>query len=99
MSLAATRIIAARAVTRRAPVQQQKRGIVDYLTNYPDKVNEMKKIQCKGGTQLGEANPTWLKQPNDKMVAAFVASVAGIGLCRLVVGYYRLATGKGKIED
>jgi hypothetical protein len=59
----------------------------------------MKKIQCKGGTQLGEANPTWLKQPNDKMWAAFVFSVGFIGLCRVGVGYYRLATGKGKIED
>ena len=38
MSLPATRIVAARAMARRAPVQQQKRGIVDYLTNYPDKV-------------------------------------------------------------
>jgi hypothetical protein len=61
-------------------------------------VNEIKKIQCKGGTQLGQANPTWLKQPNDKMVAGFVAAVAFMGLSRLSVGYYRLATGKGKIE-
>jgi hypothetical protein len=38
MSLAATRFIATRAMTRKAPVQQQKRGIVDYLTNYPDRV-------------------------------------------------------------
>jgi hypothetical protein len=38
MSLAATRILATRAITRKAPVQQQKRGIIDYLTNYPDKV-------------------------------------------------------------
>jgi hypothetical protein len=30
----------ARAMTRRAAsAQQQKRGIVDYLTNYPDKVS------------------------------------------------------------
>jgi hypothetical protein len=38
MSFAASRVIATRALSRRAPVQQQKRGIVDYLTNYPDKV-------------------------------------------------------------
>ena len=38
MSLAATRFMATRALTRKAPVQQQKRGIVDYLTNYPDRV-------------------------------------------------------------
>ncbi|KAG7364822.1 hypothetical protein IV203_038025 [Nitzschia inconspicua] len=100
MSLAASRIVATRAVARRmtVPQQQQKRGIIDYLTNYPDKVNEIKKIQCKGGTQLGEANPTWLKQPNDKMWFAFVAGVAVMGLSRVAVGYWRLATGKGKIE-
>jgi hypothetical protein len=58
----------------------------------------MKKIQCKGGTQLGESNPTWLKQSNDKFVAAFVFAVAGLGIARVSVGYWRLATGKGKIE-
>eukprot|EP00533_Pseudo-nitzschia_delicatissima_P001883 CAMPEP_0116077946 /NCGR_PEP_ID=MMETSP0327-20121206/340_1 /TAXON_ID=44447 /ORGANISM="Pseudo-nitzschia delicatissima, Strain B596" /LENGTH=98 /DNA_ID=CAMNT_0003568459 /DNA_START=97 /DNA_END=393 /DNA_ORIENTATION=+ len=98
MSLSATRIVATRAMARRAPVQQQKRGIVDYLTNYPDKVNEFKKIHCKGGTQLGESNPTWLKQSSDKLVAGFVFAVAGLGLVKLGSGYYKLATGKGKIE-
>ena len=40
MTFSAARIIATRTVARRAPVQQQqKRGIVDYLTNYPDKVS------------------------------------------------------------
>ena len=62
------------------------------------KVNEIKKIQCKGGTQLGEASPTWLKQSSDKMVAGLVFSVAGMGLCRLGYGYYCLATGKGKMD-
>ena len=38
MSLAASRLVATRALARRAPAQQQKRGIFDYLTNYPDKV-------------------------------------------------------------
>jgi hypothetical protein len=38
MSLAATRFVATRVMARRGPVQQQKRGIIDYLTNYPDKV-------------------------------------------------------------
>ena len=61
-------------------------------------VNEIKKIQCKGGTQQGEANPTWLKQSSDKMVAGFVFAVAGMGLFRLGSGYYKLATGTGKIE-
>eukprot|EP00536_Pseudo-nitzschia_multiseries_P012459 jgi/Psemu1/260620/estExt_Genewise1Plus.C_4780010 len=97
MSLAASRVAATRVLARRAPVRQQKRGIVDYLTNYPDKVNEIKKIQCKGGTQQGEANPTWLKQDSDKVVAGFVFAVAGMGIVRLASGYYKLATGKGKI--
>ena len=38
MSLAASRVIAQRALSRTAPAQFQKRGIVDYLTNYPNKV-------------------------------------------------------------
>jgi hypothetical protein len=58
----------------------------------------MKKIQCKGGTQQGESNPTWLKQPNDKLVAGFVFAVGALGISRVAVGYWRLATGKGKIE-
>jgi len=99
MSLPASRIVVGRALTRRASVHQQKRGIVDYLTNYPDKVNEIKKIQCKGGTMQGEANPTWLKQSSDKAVAAFVFAVAGIGAFQATSCGYRLATGKGKIED
>eukprot|EP00529_Nitzschia_sp_RCC80_P034519 CAMPEP_0113522376 /NCGR_PEP_ID=MMETSP0014_2-20120614/45156_1 /TAXON_ID=2857 /ORGANISM="Nitzschia sp." /LENGTH=96 /DNA_ID=CAMNT_0000420429 /DNA_START=87 /DNA_END=377 /DNA_ORIENTATION=+ /assembly_acc=CAM_ASM_000159 len=96
MSLATSRFIATRSFGR---ANQQRRGIVDYLTNYPDKVNEIKKIQCKGGTLLGEANPTWLKQPQDKMVAGFVFAVTAIGLARVGACGYRLATGKGKIED
>mmetsp|Transcript_116068 Transcript_116068/g.163129 ORF Transcript_116068/g.163129 Transcript_116068/m.163129 type:complete len:100 (+) Transcript_116068:49-348(+) len=99
MSLAATRVVAARALVRRVPAQQQKRGIVDYLTNYPDKVAEIRKIQCEGGTLQGEANPTWLKQPSDRAVAAFGFALTALGVSRLTIGLYRLATGKGKIED
>lgn len=47
----------------------------------------------------GEANPTWLKQSSDKAVAAFGLALFAIGMGRSVVGLYRLATGKGKIED
>lgn len=127
MSLAATtRIVAARTLVRRAPVKEQKRGIIDYLTNYPDRVSflclwrsgnpevqfpifhltssllqvhEIRKIQVAGGTLQGEKNPTWLKQPNDKMVAAVGFALTAIGLGRAAVGMYRLATGTGKIED
>ena len=62
-------------------------------------VAEMRKIQCAGGTLQGEANPTWLKQPSDKAVAAVGLALFTIGMGRAVVGLYRLATGKGKIED
>lgn len=59
----------------------------------------MKKIQCAGGTLQGEANPTWLKQPSDRMVAAVGFAIAGLGLVKVSIGSYRLASGKGKIED
>ena len=59
---------------------------------------ETKKIQCAGGTCLGEANPTWLKQPGDTAVALFGAALVGYASVLASVGYYRLATGKGKKE-
>ncbi|KAL3941008.1 MAG: hypothetical protein SGBAC_004549 [Bacillariaceae sp.] len=99
MTLSAARVVAARSVSRRAPVQQQKRTIVDYLTNYPDKVNEVKKVQIAGGTLQGEANPTWTKQPSDKIVNAAGFLLASLGFAKATVGCYRLASGKGKIED
>jgi hypothetical protein len=47
MSISATRFVVARAMTRsRASAQQQKRGIVDYLTNYPDKVSRGRRRCC-----------------------------------------------------
>jgi hypothetical protein len=39
MTLSIARVAAARTISRKAPVQEQKRGIVNYLTNYPDKVS------------------------------------------------------------
>ena len=59
----------------------------------------MRKLQCAGGTLQGEANPSWLKQPSDKAVAAVGFAITAIGVGRIVVGMWRLATGKGKIED
>ena len=59
----------------------------------------MKKVQCAGGTLQGEANPTWLKQPNDKLVFGLGMALTAVGLGRLTVGMWRLATGKGKIDD
>ena len=59
---------------------------------------ETKKIQQAGGVCQGEANPTWLKQPGDNMVLLFGAALVGYGAILTTVGYYRLATGKGKKE-
>jgi hypothetical protein len=58
----------------------------------------MKKIQCAGGTLQGASNPTWLKQPSDKIVAGIGFALTALGLGRVVVGFYRLAFGKGKME-
>jgi hypothetical protein len=59
----------------------------------------MKKVQCLGGTLQGEANPTWLKQPSDRIIAGVGAVIAGVGFVKVCIGSYRLASGKGKIED
>jgi hypothetical protein len=57
-----------------------------------------KKIQMKGGTCLAEVNPTWWKQEGDAVPLAIGALLVGTGLANSVVGLYRLATGKGKLE-
>lgn len=59
---------------------------------------ETKKIQMKGGVRQGEYNPTWLKQPGDQAVAAFGAVLTAYGLAQCAVGYYRLASGTGKMD-
>jgi len=58
----------------------------------------MKKVQCAGGTLQGEKNPTWLKQPSDKMIAGAAVFITSIGVLRATIGMYRLATGKGKMD-
>mmetsp|Transcript_14854 Transcript_14854/g.35741 ORF Transcript_14854/g.35741 Transcript_14854/m.35741 type:complete len:130 (-) Transcript_14854:442-831(-) len=84
--------------TRAAPLarRQQRRGIVSWMVNYPDKVMATKKIQMKGGTCQAEHNPTWLKQDGDWIPLAFGAALVGYGAVLTSVGFYRLATGKGK---
>mmetsp|Transcript_42478 Transcript_42478/g.89190 ORF Transcript_42478/g.89190 Transcript_42478/m.89190 type:complete len:98 (+) Transcript_42478:52-345(+) len=87
------------AATRIAPLaarNQQRRGIIGWMVNYPDKVMETKKLQMKGGTCQGEHNPTWLKQPGDNVPLIFGAVLVGYGAIQASVGFYRLATGKGK---
>ncbi|KAL7538723.1 hypothetical protein ACHAXR_008749 [Thalassiosira sp. AJA248-18] len=70
--------------------------MLNWMVNYPDKVMEIKKVQMKGGTCLAEHNPTWLKQDGDWITLAFGAALVGYGSILCGVGFYRLATGKGK---
>lgn len=76
---------------RRAPLPHR-------CTSHHLQVQEIKKIQNKGGTCLGEANPTWLKQPGDMGVALAGAGLTAFGTINCIVGHYRLATGKGKLD-
>lgn len=57
-------------------------------------INELKKVHQAGGRSVF----TWEKQPNDKYVAAVGAVLVTFGLSQLIPGYYRLATGKGKMD-
>jgi hypothetical protein len=59
---------------------------------------EYKKIQLKGGVLQGSANPTWYKQEGDTAVLAFGFALVGYGMFQFVRGYYRLATGTGRME-
>ena len=52
----------------------------------------------KGGTCQGEYAPTWLKQEGDTLTLAFGAALLAYGSALCSVGFYRLATGKGKKE-
>jgi hypothetical protein len=55
---------------------------------------ELKKVHQAGGRSVY----TWLKQPNDKWTAGLAAVFFAAGSIQLVIGHYRLATGKGKME-
>jgi hypothetical protein len=59
---------------------------------------EKQKIQIAGGVKLGGDNPTWLKQPGDKMTAYFGGALTAYGLYQIGIGIYYLATGKGKMD-
>jgi len=58
-----------------------------------------KKIQMKGGTCLGEANPTWWKQPGDLFPLLVGIGLVGFGSYSAARGHWRLATGKEKLPD
>jgi hypothetical protein len=55
---------------------------------------ELKKIHQAGGRSVY----TWQKQPTDKYANALALLVMAYGSIQLVIGHYRLATGKGKLE-
>lgn len=63
---------------------------------YISQVLQKKAIQCKGGTRLGEANPTWLKQPGDSSVVAFGAALVTFGMLQLGYGFFNLSFNKNK---
>ncbi|GAX15621.1 hypothetical protein FisN_3Hh092 [Fistulifera solaris] len=73
---------------------QQRRTFINWMTNYPDKIVELKRAHQAGG----RSTFTWLKQPQDKMVTAVGATLMTLGFLQLIPGYYRLASGKGKLE-
>ena len=57
---------------------------------------EIKKIQMKGGTKLGEKNPTWMKQPGDMLPLVFGFVIVSYGFYNSFICSYRLSTGTGK---
>lgn len=54
----------------------------------------MKKAHQAGGRAIF----TWEKQDNDKYVTALGVGLLTIGVMQLIPGYYRLMTGKGKLD-
>jgi hypothetical protein len=57
-------------------------------------INELKKSHQAGGRAVF----TWQKQDNDKFVNAIALGIAVFGLCQVIPGFYRLSSGKGKME-
>jgi hypothetical protein len=58
------------------------------------KINEMKKAHQAGG----RAVYTWQKQPQDKVANLIGIGLVTIGMIQLVPAFYRLSTGKGKMD-
>mmetsp|Transcript_13986 Transcript_13986/g.30598 ORF Transcript_13986/g.30598 Transcript_13986/m.30598 type:complete len:92 (-) Transcript_13986:142-417(-) len=91
MSAILPRMLASKA---RPAMNMQRRTFLDWMVNYPDKINELKKVHQAGGRKTF----TWQKQPTDKLTAGFAAFLVGVGTVQLVPGLYYLYTGTGKIE-
>mmetsp|Transcript_21548 Transcript_21548/g.44958 ORF Transcript_21548/g.44958 Transcript_21548/m.44958 type:complete len:92 (+) Transcript_21548:74-349(+) len=88
--------LVARAMARKAQpaIQMQRRTFLDWMVNYPDKINELKKVHQAGGRKIF----TWQKQPTDKISTGIALALVGLGTVQLVPGMYRLATGTGKMD-
>jgi len=54
----------------------------------------MKKAHQAGG----RAVYTWQKQPGDRATTLFGVALVTLGIVQVIPGYWRLATGKGKLE-
>jgi len=89
--------MSSRTLVRNVSTSQQllqKRTFIDWMTHYPDRINELKKLHQAGGRAVF----TWLKQPGDATVSGIAAFLMTIGLVQLTSGFYKLATGKGKMD-
>ena len=65
-----------------------------FLHTHTRKINELKAKHQAGGRKLY----TWQKQPQDIYVFGFGLALTAYGTWQLIVGHYRLATGKGKLD-
>ena len=65
-----------------------------FLLTHTHKINELKAKHQAGGRKLY----TWQKQPQDIYVFGFGLTLTAYGTWQLIVGHYRLATGKGKMD-
>jgi hypothetical protein len=54
----------------------------------------LKKAHQEGGRSVY----TWQKHASDKYVTYFGAGLITLGFLQVIPGYYRLATGTGKME-
>ena len=57
-------------------------------------INELKQVHQAGGRAVF----TWMKMPQDTYTNLFGAALMTFGMAQCTVGYWRLASGKGKIE-
>jgi len=57
-------------------------------------INELKKLHQAGG----RSTYTWMKQPQDAYTNIFGALLMTFGMWQSAVAFYRLSTGKGKLD-